>query len=177
MKLSELTDNILMELGSILHQVNDEDTEKFVNGILSTNRIFLTGIGRSGLVIRTFAMRLMQLGFHIYIVGDTTTPAIGSSDLLITISGSGETGITHHIVTRAKNFGAKIFLLTIRAKSSIGNISDLIITLPDSAQPILPLKSAFESSAHIFLEAVIIMIIEKIGITQKEMMDKHSNLE
>lgn len=151
--------------------------DEFVDGILSADQIFLTGMGRSGLIIRPFAMRLMQIGLPVYIVGDATTPAIGNGDLLIAISGSGETKITQHIASRAKALGAKVFLLTINEKSNIGSISDLVIALPDSTQPVLTLKSAFESAAYIFLEAIVIMIMEKMGITQDEMMKRHSNLE
>jgi len=177
MKLSELSDKILGELGSILHQIQGERVEKFLDGIISAKRIFLTGVGRSGLIIRSFAMRLMQLGFHVYIVGDVTSPAISDKDLLIAISGSGETKITHHIVTKAKSLGAKVFLVTIYEKSSIGNISDLIISLPNSPNPILPLRSAFENAAHIFFEETVFLIMEIKGITQDEMMTRHSNLE
>ncbi len=177
MKFVELSDKILGELGAILHQVNDENVDRFVDGIISAERIFLTGMGRSGLITRPFAMRLMQLGLRVYIVGDATTPATRDGDLLIAISGSGETKMTQYIASKAKELGAKVFLLTIYEKSSIGDISDLIMILPDSTQPVLPLRSAFESASHIFLEAVVIMIMEKRNITQWEMMERHSNLE
>lgn len=173
----KLFDKILWELDSILRQIHEGNVNEFVNGILSSDRIFLTGMGRSGLITRPFAMRLIQLGINSYIAGDDTTPAISDRDLLIAISGSGETNITKHIVSKAKQLGAKVFLLTIHEKSSIGNISDLIVILPDSPQPVLPLRSAFESASHIFLEGVIMMIMERTGVTEQEMMKRHSNLE
>jgi 6-phospho-3-hexuloisomerase len=177
MKLSELSDKILEELGSILHKVDEENAERLVEGILSSDQIFLVGMGRSGLVGRSFAMRLMQMGLPVYVVGDVTTPAIGKGDLLIAISGSGETRITHQMISAAKSFGARVFLLTARTTSKIRDISDLVLVLPDSPQPILPLRSAFESAAHTFLDAIVILIMEKTGVTQQEMMKRHSNLE
>ena len=177
MKLSELSDKVLAELGSILHQVDEEGTAKLVQEILPSDRIFLVGMGRSGLIARLFATRLMQMGFPVYIVGDVTTPAIGKGDLLIAISGSGETGITHHVAAAAKSSGARVFLLTARVASKIGGISDLVIVLPNSPQPILPLMSAFESAAHIFLDTVVIVMMEKTGVTQREMMKRHNILE
>ena len=96
-KFPELFDRILGELGSILHQIDLKDTEKLMEGILSSERIFLAGMGRSGLIARAFAMRLMQIGLEVYFVRDATTPAIGKGDLLVAISGSGETGGTHYI--------------------------------------------------------------------------------
>lgn len=43
------------------------------------------------MIMRTFAMRLMQIGFRSYVVFDTNTPAIEAGDLLIAGSGSGTT--------------------------------------------------------------------------------------
>ncbi len=177
MKLSELSDRILGELGSILCQMDDEKAEELVKGVLSSDRVFLAGMGRSGLVIRPFAMRLMQMGLQVYMVGDATTPAIGKGDLLIVVSGSGETGITYHVASTARSFGARVFLLTTRPTSRIGDISDLVLVIPDASQPVLPLRSAFEGAVYILLDAVVMLMMEKMGVTQREMMERHSNLE
>ena len=177
MKFPELSCAILEELSSILRQVDEDSAAELVNGVLASDRIFVTGMGRSGLIARPFAMRLMQMGLESYLVGDATAPAIDKRDLLIAISGSGETKITHHLASTAKSIGARVFLLTAQATSSIANISDLVIVLPKSPQPLLPLGSAFEGAAHIFLDAVVILIMEKLGVTQQEMMERHSNLE
>ena len=177
MKFSELSDRILGELGSVLRQIDEEGVEDLVASILSSDQVFIAGMGRSGLMARPFAMRLMQMGFPTYLVGDATTPAIGHGDLLMAISGSGETKITHHIASAAKATGAKVFLLTSQAKSSMGNVSDQKLVLPNAPQPALPLKSAFEGAIHILLDAVVILIMEKMGVEQQEMMKRHSNLE
>ncbi len=177
MKLPELSDRILGELNYILHQVDEKSAETLVERVLSSNRIFITGMGRSGLVARPFAMRLAQIGLQAYLVGDATTPAIGQGDMLIVISGSGETKITHHIASTAKSFGAYVSLLTSQTESKIGDISDLVLVLPNAPEPVLPLGSAFEGAVHILLDAVIILIMEKTGVTQQEMMERHSNLE
>jgi len=177
MKFSELSDRIMGELGSVLRQVDEEDVEKLVANILSSTQVFIAGMGRSGLMARPFAMRLMQMGFPVYLVGDATTPAIGHGDLLMAISGSGETKMTYHMAGTAKRLGADVFLLTSQAKSNIGDIADQILVLPNAPQPVLPLKSAFEGAVHILLDAVVILIMERMGVEQQEMMKRHSNLE
>jgi len=177
MKSPELFDKILNELGSILHQIDVESAEKLAEEILSSTQVFLAGMGRSGLIARAFAMRLMQMGFPVYVVGDATTPAIGHGDLLVVISGSGETGGTHYIASTARDYDARVILLTTRAISPIGYISHLALVLPDAPQHILPPRSAFESAVHIFLDAVVILIMERMGITQKEIIKRHSNLD
>jgi 6-phospho-3-hexuloisomerase len=119
----------------------------------------------------------MQIGLQVHRVGAATTPSIGEGDLLIAVSGSGETEVTQHIVSSAKNSGARVFLLTARSVSRIASISDLVIILPNAPQPLMPLGSAFESATHIFLEAIVILTMEETGMTQQEMMKRHSNLE
>ncbi|MEM4056011.1 MAG: hypothetical protein QW578_03100, partial [Thermoplasmatales archaeon] len=56
--------NNLMNLKSL----DEEQVEKVVRTILSGNNIFVYGVGRSGIVGRMFAMRLVQLGLKAYIV-------------------------------------------------------------------------------------------------------------
>ncbi len=169
MKFSHVTNKVLSELNSILSQVDEQTIDKLCDNIISAERVFLVGMGRSGLVARSFAMRLMHAEFQVHVVGDVTTPSIGERDLLITISGSGETQIIKYIADKAKSFGARVILITSnQKKSSIGEISDISIILPKSDQAILPLKSAFEVSAFIFLDIVIMMIMEKKGLTESQ---------
>ena len=172
-----ISDRILTEISSILNQADEEKVLKLVEAILSSERIFLTGLGRSGLVARSFAIRLMHLGFKVLIVGEVTTPAIKKGDLLVAISGSGETAIVKHIVSKAKELGAVIFLITSKTDTSIGEISDQVLILPEIEKPILPLKSAFEAVTYILLDVTIVMIMQKTGVTSQEMMERHSNLE
>ena len=54
-------------------------------------RIFVAGAGRSKLVGNFFAMRLVHAGYDVSVVGEIVTPSIKNGDLLIIISGSGET--------------------------------------------------------------------------------------
>ena len=178
MNFSYLTNKVLSELNSILSQIDEQTVDKLCDILISAGRIFLAGMGRSGLVARSFAMRLMHAGFQVHVIGDVTTPSIGEGDLLIAISGSGETQIIKYIAERAKSFGAYVLLITSNSKkSSISEISDISIILPKSDQPVLPLKSAFEASAFIFLDIVVMMIMNKKGLTELQMMKRHTNLE
>ena len=60
------------------------------------------GAGRSGLVAKAFAMRLMHLGFTAYVVGETITPAMRPKDLLVIFSGSGRTKTIADIAETAR---------------------------------------------------------------------------
>ena len=83
---------IVNELGQALSSISERNTENLIDMIEGADRVFLAGCGRSGLMVRGFAMRLMHMGKKVYVVGETTTPSINQGDLLIIASGSGETG-------------------------------------------------------------------------------------
>ena len=57
--------------------------------------------------------------------GETTTPAIRSGDLLIAVSGSGETDTVALMVKKAKAHGAETALLTMVPDSTMGGLADL----------------------------------------------------
>jgi 6-phospho 3-hexuloisomerase len=79
-------------------------------------KILVVGAGRSGLVGKAFAMRLMHLGFNIYVMGETITPAFGVGDLVFVISGSGSTTLPLTVAKMAKSLGAKVLAVTSRAR-------------------------------------------------------------
>ena len=89
-----------------IHQAEEFLTEDSINEfmeiILSSNNIFVTGAGRSGLAAKAFAMRLMHLGLISYVVGETISPAIYEGDCILAISGSGETNTV--VSTFVKNY-------------------------------------------------------------------------
>ncbi len=74
--LGTITDELKICLGSI----SDTSAEKSLMMINAAERIFCAGAGRSGLSVRGFAMRLMQLGKPVHVMGDVTTPGIKKSD-------------------------------------------------------------------------------------------------
>ena len=100
------------EVTSTAGQVEGDQLEALAASIRSAERIFVAGAGRSGLVLRMAAMRLMHLGLNVHVAGDTTTPAIRSGDLLLVASGSGTTsGVVKAAETAAKA-GARIAAFT-----------------------------------------------------------------
>ena len=60
----------------VAERLNEEQVERFVEEILKANKVFVYGAGRSGLVGKAFAMRLMHLNLNVYVVGEIITPGI-----------------------------------------------------------------------------------------------------
>lgn len=187
MNVVEITAAILDELRQTLSQLDPAQTDAMVDAILSAKKIFVAGAGRSLLMMRGMAMRLMHMGFQAYVVGETVTPAITDEDLLIIGSGSGETGTLKVMAQKAKKIGAKLGLITIFPESTIGSLADCVIqvraatTKGDraSVKSIQPGANTFEQSMLLIGDALVIQIISRCSISEenKELMKRHANLE
>ena len=172
---------IIDKITSILEATEANYDEKLTAVLDKAGRIFIAGAGRSALVARFFAMRLMHGGYDVYVVGEIVTPSIRADDLLIVISGSGETETMIAYTKRAKQLGAEIVLLCSKASSTIGDMSGMVFQIgnPDQYGKVvgMPMGTMFELSTLMFLEAVISHIIHEKGIPEEEMRTRHANLE
>ena len=101
---------ILSELTEVNNQLNTSDIYKLIDLIDISNHIYLTGAGRSGLMIRSFANRLLHLGYNISVVGEISSPHTHPGDLLLISSGSGETKSLISQAEIAKQNGLKVAL-------------------------------------------------------------------
>ena len=90
------------KIRAIAHSISDTDVEAFLAEILNAQRIYVMGAGRSGLVAKGFAMRLMHLGLQSYVVGETITPALRKGDVIVIFSGSGRTKTVADIAETGK---------------------------------------------------------------------------
>jgi 6-phospho-3-hexuloisomerase len=172
---------IVEKITDVLNATDKSYDAKLTTMLDSASRIFITGAGRSGLVARFFAMRLMHGGYEVYVVGEIVTPSIRNGDLFIVITGSGETETMIAFTKRAKTVGAKIVAISIKDKSTIADMADLVIQIgtPDQFGKIaaMPMGTTFELSTLIFLEATIAHIIHAKGIAEETMRTTLANLE
>ena len=174
------------EIAGALGALDPEPCDRLAESILRSKRIFLAGMGRSGLIMRSFAMRLMHMGLEVHVVGETTTPAVAEGDLLIIGSGSGETESLLAMASKAKSLGIDVALITVHPGSSIAEHADLIVrvpaTTPKSSQPsavtsIQPKGSLFEQAMFLICESVVLRLMEMLGIDAEGMFLRHANLE
>ena len=123
------TRDLIDSVRESLARVDLDQVEKMVTEMLvsTDRRILVVGAGRSGLIGRAFAMRLMHLGFQVYVMGETITPSIGRGDLVIALSGSGTTKIVVTAVEIGKTVGAKIIAITSYADSDLGKLADDVV--------------------------------------------------
>ena len=186
MNAKEYAGVILDELNRTLSAVSIADTQKLADAVLDADCVFVAGAGRSGLAVKGFAMRLMHMGLNAYVVGETTTPNIKKGDLLLVGSGSGETASLTGHAGKAKTLGATLALVTIFPDSGIGRVADVTVKIPAPTpkvavdtgfRSIQPMGSLFEQSLNLFLDTVILMLMEKKSGDSENMFTRHANLE
>lgn len=174
----------LAELQEVLQKVRRAEVEGLCDLILEARRVFVVGQGRSGLLMKMFALRLMQLGFTVHVVGDATTPAIGAGDLLVVCSGSGETAGALTPAKKAKQLEAKVAAVVSRSGSTLSQLADHTLLVPGETPKVsmeqrskLPLATILEQAMLIVLDCVIGWLAERMGQTNQNMMARHANLE
>ena len=155
-----------------------------MNEIQQARRVFVTGGGRSGLALRMHAMRLMHLGLTVHVVGETTTPAIGSGDLLIVASGSGTTAGAVAAAEAAVSADARVAAVTTDGESKLAGIAHRVVLIP-AAQKTDHRGTAsqqysgslFEQALLLVLDAVFHTLWKADGTPAEDLWSRHANLE
>jgi 6-phospho-3-hexuloisomerase len=186
---------IVENIKEVIELLDREAIKNMLQKILDGERIFVMGAGRSGLVAKAFAMRLMHLGFTVYVVGETTTPAVGKNDVVIAISGSGETRSIADLGEIVKGIGSTLITVTSKKDSTLGRISDIVMVLPSKTKNdqdaggsleknmrgeyknLPPLGTAFEITSLVFLDSVIAELITIKGVSEADLKKMHTNVE
>ena len=195
MKTNDFQDRFNETMLEIANQVKENANTINFNDILNTidlilhmhdenNKVFIYGAGRSGFIGRCFAQRLMHLGIRSCFISDAVTYQYEETDLLVLISGSGETTSTVAIAKKAKEIGGKIILLSNNPKSTIGKISDYIIDIKGkskdvalSQKTLAPYTSLFDISTLAVLDSIGGVLMKKLGVTEADIDKRHASIE
>ena len=170
---------ILSELTEVNNQLNTSDIYKLIDLIDISNHIYLTGAGRSGLMIRSFANRLLHLGYNISVVGEISSPHTHPGDLLLISSGSGE---TKSLISQAEQNGLKVALITTSSISSLAKLADIVLLIPvqskdTNGETIQPMGTLFEQYTLILYDSIVLNIMGLKNQTNETMKARHANLE
>ena len=176
-----------------VEDLKDDKIKEVIDQILSARKIFLLGVGRSGLVGKAFAMRLMHLGIRVFVVGETITPSVEKGDLLVVISGSGETQSVVDLVQIGKHLGAKIISVTSNPNSTAARYADVLIVLGEKIKTddmdylerqvrgahrsLAPLGTLFEITSMVFLDGIVAALMEITKKGEGDLKLRHATLE
>ncbi len=185
---------IIGNLNEVIGKLDKGAIMVMLQKIMGADKVFVMGAGRSGLVAKAFAMRLMHLGFSVYVVGETTTPAVRPQDVVIAISGSGETRSIADLGKIVKDIGSTLITVTSKKDSTLGRISDIVVSLPSKTKNDVdadylerhmrgdythrpPLGTSFEITSLVFLDSIVAQLITLTGASEAELKSRHTNIE
>jgi 6-phospho-3-hexuloisomerase len=195
-RVQEMMQLMASKIRAISKTISDDNVEQFLAELLHAKHIYVMGAGRSGLVAKAFAMRLMHLGLQAYVVGETITPAVTRDDVMVVFSGSGKTQTVADLAETAKAIGAHICLITSNPDSRIGKISDCIVIIEHHRDDVeddavefeirqmlgehksfAPLGTLFETASIVFADAVISRLMEITKTDENALKNRHTNIE
>ena len=182
-EVREALEQVLGEVEDAALRADMAAAARLVDAVLEARRVYVAGEGRSGLVGRTFAMRLVHLGMTAHVCGETTTPAIEAGDLCIACSASGETAITCHRARQSRRVGARVAAIVAVEGTPLGAEADIEVVLPAPTKhgggtPSRQFGSSlFEQTLLVLLDALVLLLQERRGASPESMFAKHANLE
>lgn len=165
----DVLQTILQEIEGVLREVRREELDRILDRIRKDRRIFVAGEGRSGFSAKGFAMRLMHIGYTVYVVGETITPALQEGDLLFAVSGSGKSVSVVEAAQKAKDKKGEVIAVTGKGESLLATLADEILLIPGTVKgdvgenrgSIQLLSSLFDQSLHIVLDAICLLLSRK----------------
>ncbi|WP_342739436.1 SIS domain-containing protein [Bradyrhizobium sp. B117] len=175
----------LDDLACVFERLDESAVARAVEEIAGARRIALYGVGREGLQIKGFCMRLFHLGRQAAMVGDMTTPPLGTGDLLIVSAGPGDFSTVAALMGVARRDGARTLIVTAQPDAECPRMADIVLPIPaqtmaDDTGPslsVLPMGSLFEGAQYILFEVMILRLRDRLGITPEAMRANHTNLE
>lgn len=140
--------------------------------------IFVYGAGRSGIIGRAFAMRLVQTGLTAYVIGESVTPIVRKGDAVVILSGRGESYSSIQTANIVRREGAELIVLTARASSKLAHTATILLPLefPEDASQRrhAPLGTLFESASLALTDALIAELMASRSETEETMRRRHA---
>lgn len=186
MPLQERILEVLEETKTLLGTLDAKELEALCTMLRSwqTKRLFFWARGRSFLVLKGFAMRLMHLGYTVFVVGEVTCPAIREGDILIVASGSGQTSSVLLFAEKARRLGAFVFAFLGKKGTPLEGIAHASLAFaPEKASATRQLftdggGTRFEDALWLLCDALVLSLVEgKETEAYRLMMEHHANLE
>ncbi|TKI04699.1 SIS domain-containing protein [Martelella alba] len=183
--MTTFIERALGELAAVLAKVDDGAIGQAVTRIRQSRRIALYGVGREGLQIKGFAMRLYHLGLSASVVGDMTTPPLGSGDMLIVSAGPGRFSTVEALLVTARRAGAATLCLTAQPGGACAVMADQVVVVPAQTMAdnpvaggsVLPMGSLYEGALYLLFESMVARLQQALRLSDTAMAANHTNLE
>lgn len=181
-RFDEASGYLIDEAKHSLKQVDHGDLEQLIDELREARHVVVFGRGRSGRVAQSFAIRLGHLGFRAFFVGETSTPPVREDDLVLLVSGSGETFSVTLTAKIAHDMEAPVVAITAAPESDLADHSDHVIHVPvgeggPRQRELAPLGSRFELAAYLLFDGLVAELMERLDEDEGSMSERHATLE
>ena len=168
--------DIVSQCVSALSHVTQESRDDLADAIVKARTVFVFGVGRSGLVAQSFAVRMVQLGLKVYFIGDMTTPLISDRDLVILVSNSGDTMSVVKTAEIARRIGTPVISVSGSESNSLALTSDrnIVIATESRNGETSPLGTVFEDAAMLFFDSMVPQLMKMLGVSEEDMRARHA---
>lgn len=164
-------------VGIIVDEISPKAVDQLIAEFAQKRRVFLCGAGRTGLIVRAFALRLRHLGIDAWVIGEVGTPPVRKGDLFIACSRSGKTASVFSFAALARKEGAKIAYIGEKGNTPRG-VHAVSVEFPIGIRSKkAPLGTVFELSLFVFFDSLVLRLMERLRQSEKQMKARHANLE
>lgn len=196
-KYQELSQAIVAEHESVFRMLDMDQLREFMDLIIKAKHVFIHAVGREGIALRGFAMRLAHLGKRVYWLFDDTTIGMHEGDLFIISAGGGDVGVHRWICDKASKSGATVAMLTalpegnlvqkyadftlfIHATAFVADTGEDMSSLPqqhDVVPTVQPMGNLYEQHIFFLMDIVAVLLKDAMGLTYDDMEAYHRNVE
>ncbi len=181
-RLPQATEHLLDAARASLKRIDHHDLERLITEIDQARHVVIFGRGRSARVAQAFAIRLGHLGYRAFFVGETSTPPVREDDLVLLVSGSGETFSVTLTAKIAHDMQAPVIAITASPGSELAQNSDHLVHVPipeptDQSRKMAPLGTRFETTTFLLFDGLIAELMDRLGEDEESMSRRHATLE
>lgn len=174
--------SIINEISEVPVAITDNQVDQFCNLLNNTRHVFVSGAGRSGLMIKAFANRLLQLGYPVSVIGEVTAPHTHNKDVIIFNTASGR---SQNLLIQAKEAvatGVYIIVVTTNPSSELAKLANLVLHIPaqskvSDGESIQPMGALFEQYSLLFFDSLVLELMKSRDVNEQTMRDNHANIE
>ena len=184
MRLTTAVDQAIDEVRVAVRQVDEAAFERLAADLAVARRVVCFAMGREGLALRAFVMRMMHLGLDAHMWGDITAGPVGPDDVVLVADGPGELAMTATLIGLAKGHGARVTVITAQPGGRDPGLADDVLVIPAQTMAddrggasLLPMGTAFEIGMGLLLDLLVLRLLELPGQTLEEIRVRHANLE
>ncbi|HCZ06860.1 MAG TPA: MurR/RpiR family transcriptional regulator [Thermotogae bacterium] len=169
-KLAHEHMQVIQETSNLLKR---KDVEKAAGKIIVSRRVYLIGVGASGITALDAFYKFLRIGIDVRFNMDSHLMAMwlaesSTNDCLLAFSQSGSTSVVVDMVSSAKKNGTFVIAVTSYTRSPLTEYADIILLTPTKETP-------FQSGAirskiaqlHV-LEVLFEMVRSKLGSSAEE---------